>query len=70
MARKVGLRGEVVIPKALRVAAGLEPGDEVRFSLDGHGIRIERVASPDALMGSLAGHRLVDALEKDRRTYR
>jgi hypothetical protein len=29
-------------------------------------IRLERVASPDALMGRLAGHRLVEALEKDR----
>jgi hypothetical protein len=28
------------------------------------------VASPDALMGSLAGHRLVEALAKDRRVER
>jgi hypothetical protein len=33
-------------------------------------IRVERVVSPDALMGRLAGLRLVDALEKDRRAER
>ena len=48
----------------------LEPGDEVTFSRDGNAIRVERVASPDALMGRLAGHRLVEALEKDRRSER
>ena len=37
------------------------------FSRDGNAIRVERVASPDSLMGRLAGHRLVEALEKDRR---
>lgn len=60
----------MVIPKGFRVAAGLEPGDEVTFSVDDNGIRLERVASPDALMGSLAGHRLVEALAKDRRVER
>jgi AbrB family looped-hinge helix DNA binding protein len=70
MTHKVGRKGQVVIPKSFRVAAGLEPGDEVAFSREGNGIRVERVASPDALMGRLAGHRLVAALEKDRRAER
>jgi hypothetical protein len=48
----------------------LEPGDEVTFSRDGNAIRVERVASPDALMARLAGHRLVQALENDRRPER
>lgn len=59
-----------MIPKAYRVAAGLEPGDRVSFSREGNVIRVERVVSPDALMGCLAGHRLVDALAKDRRAER
>lgn len=59
-----------MIPKALLVSAGLEPGDEVAFSRDGSAIRVERAVSPDALMGCLAGHRLVEALEKDRRAER
>jgi hypothetical protein len=49
---------------------GIEPGDEVTFSREGSGIRVERVISPDALMGRLAGHRLVQALEKDRQAER
>jgi AbrB family looped-hinge helix DNA binding protein len=67
---RVGRNGQVFIPKPLREAMNLEPGDEVTFSWDGNAIRIERVASPDALMGRLTGHRLVQALENDRRPER
>jgi AbrB family looped-hinge helix DNA binding protein len=70
MTHRVGRKGQVVIPKAYRRAVSLEPGDEVTFSRDGNAIRVERVASPDALMGCLAGHRLVEALERDRRSER
>jgi AbrB family looped-hinge helix DNA binding protein len=70
MTHRIGRKGQVVIPKAFRKAASLEPGDEVTFSQDGDAIRVERVASPDALMGRLAGHRLVAALEEDRRAER
>jgi AbrB family looped-hinge helix DNA binding protein len=70
MTRRVGSKGQVVIPKAFRRALGLEPGDEVTFSQDGNAIRVERVATPDALMGRLSGHRLVDELERDRRLER
>jgi AbrB family looped-hinge helix DNA binding protein len=70
MTHRIGGKGQVVIPKALREAMNLEPGDEVTFSRDGNAVRVERVASPDALMGRLAGHRLVEALEKDRRAGR
>jgi hypothetical protein len=31
---------------------------------------MEHAVSPDALMGRLTGYRLVEALEKDRRTER
>lgn len=70
MTHRVGRKGQVVIPKAFREAVNLEPGDEVTFSRDGNAIRVERLASPDALMGRLAGHRLVKALEEDRRAER
>jgi len=66
----MGRKGQVVIPKAFRQAVSLEPGDEVTFSREGNAIRVERAVSPDALMGRLAGHRLVEALEKDRRAER
>jgi len=70
MTHKVGRKGQVVIPKPFRDAIRLEAGDEVTFSQDGHTIRIERVASPDALMGRLSGRRLVAALEQDRKRER
>jgi AbrB family looped-hinge helix DNA binding protein len=70
MTRRIGRKGQVVIPKPLRTAVGLEPGDEVTFSREGNAIRVERVASPDTLMGRLAGHRLVEALERDRQIER
>jgi AbrB family looped-hinge helix DNA binding protein len=70
MIHRVGRKGEVVIPKAFREAVSLQPGDEVAFSREGNAIRVERVVSPDALMGRLAGHRLVATLGKDRRLER
>ena len=70
MTHRIGRKGQVVIPKAFREAVSLGPGDEVTFSREGNTIRVERVVSPDVLMGRLAGHRLVDALEKDRRAER
>jgi AbrB family looped-hinge helix DNA binding protein len=70
MTHRVGRKGQVVIPKAFRVAVGLEPGDEVAFAREGNALRLERVVSPDELMGRLSGHRLVGALEQDRRSER
>jgi AbrB family looped-hinge helix DNA binding protein len=70
MTHRVGRKGQVVIPKAFRLAAGIEPGDEVAFSQEGDVIRVERVVSPDALMGRLAGRRLMAILAKDRRVER
>jgi AbrB family looped-hinge helix DNA binding protein len=70
MTHRVGRKGQVVIPKAFLEAVGLGPGDEVTFSRDGNTIRVERVVSPDALMGRLANHRLVNALEKDHKAER
>ena len=70
MTHRVGRKGQVVIPKAFRQAVSLEPGDEVTFSREGNAIRVERVVKPDALMGRLAGHRLVEALERDHRAER
>lgn len=70
MTHRVGRKGQVVIPKALRAAVGLEPGDQVAFSRDGEAIRVERAVGVNDLMGRLARHRLVDALEKERQRER
>ena len=44
MTHKVGVKGQVVIPKAIRDEIGIEPGDEVAFEADGVDVRIRRAA--------------------------
>jgi hypothetical protein len=65
----MGRKGHVMNPKIVRRAA-LGPGDKVTFTQEGNAIRMEHVVSPDALMGRLAGHRLAEELEEDRRVER
>jgi AbrB family looped-hinge helix DNA binding protein len=67
MTHRVGTKGQVVIPKAIRDALGIEPGDEVVFEISGHGVMIESAQRRRSLRGLLAGHDLVGALEADRR---
>ena len=43
MTHKVGIKGQVVIPKAIRDAIGIEPGDEVTFEPSGSEVRVRRV---------------------------
>jgi AbrB family looped-hinge helix DNA binding protein len=70
MTHRVGPKGQVVIPKKMRDKLGLEPGDDVEFTLDQGGVRVQRARPQRARMGLLAGHRLVEALEADRRAER
>lgn len=44
MTHKVGAKGQVVIPKAIRDEIGIEPGDEVVFEPEGKEVRIHRLA--------------------------
>jgi AbrB family looped-hinge helix DNA binding protein len=43
MTHKMGAKGQVVIPKAIREETGIEPGDEVVFESDGSDVRVRRV---------------------------
>jgi AbrB family looped-hinge helix DNA binding protein len=43
MTHKVGVKGQVVIPKAIRDEIGIKPGDEVTFEPDGRDVRVRRV---------------------------
>ncbi len=43
MTHKVGIKGQVVIPKAIREKIGIQPGDEVTFEPDGRDVRVRRV---------------------------
>jgi AbrB family looped-hinge helix DNA binding protein len=44
MTHKVGIKGQVVIPKTIRDAIGISPGDEVEFESHGSEVRVRRVA--------------------------
>ena len=48
MTHKVGTKGQVVIPKAIRERIGIRPGDEVAFDSDDQEVRIRRVEGAEA----------------------
>jgi AbrB family looped-hinge helix DNA binding protein len=50
MTHKVGIKGQVVIPKAIRDRIGIRPGDEVAFDSDDDDdeVRIRRVEDAEA----------------------
>jgi AbrB family looped-hinge helix DNA binding protein len=70
MTYRVGPKGQVVIPKAMRDFLGILPGDEVDFALEGEAVRVEPVRSESTLRGSLADLGLTEALEADREAER
>jgi AbrB family looped-hinge helix DNA binding protein len=67
MTYRVGPKGQVVIPKPIRDALDLQPGDEVQFELEDGVARLEPAQSRRRLGGLLAGHDLIGMLEADRR---
>jgi AbrB family looped-hinge helix DNA binding protein len=69
MTYKVGPKGQVVLPKAIRDELGIEPGDEVEVERAGDEIRIRRVDDGVELLGFLADEPGVStaALEEARR---
>lgn len=62
MTSRVGPKGQVVIPKAMRDQLGITPGDEVSFSIEDGAIRVEPAPPPNSLRGRYAGLGLVDGL--------
>jgi AbrB family looped-hinge helix DNA binding protein len=70
MTSRVGPKGQVVIPKAMREQLGIMPGDEVDFALEGEAVRVEPLRGSSSLRGTLAGFRLISELEADHRFER
>ncbi|MBW3576433.1 MAG: AbrB/MazE/SpoVT family DNA-binding domain-containing protein [Actinobacteria bacterium] len=66
MTRKVGPKGQVVIPKDLREQLGIAPGDEVTFWREGDHVAVRPARSQRPLHGRYAGRRLVEILEAER----
>jgi AbrB family looped-hinge helix DNA binding protein len=42
MAVRVTRKGQITIPREIRQRLGLEPGDEVEFVQDDHGVRVQK----------------------------
>lgn len=68
--RKVGPKGQVVIPKAVREELGIQPGDEVLVdAVDGEA-RVRRQVGEPRLLGLLVGkgeHDMLADLEREHR---
>lgn len=60
----------MVIPKPMREALGLRPGDEVAFALEGRSLRLVAARPDGSAGGSLPGRGLVAMLEADHRAER
>jgi AbrB family looped-hinge helix DNA binding protein len=70
MTHRVGAKGQVVIPKDLRDALGIEPGDEVSFWRDGDHVAIRPTRNRPVLRGRFEGSALTDDLVKQRHADR
>jgi antitoxin PrlF len=73
MTQRVGAKGQVVIPKDIREAIGLNPGAEVEFERDGQAVRVlpAGAAATRGLRGryrasGLAGELLADRAREPR----
>lgn len=70
MTYRVGAKGQVVIPKALRDELGIEPGDEVTFWRHEDHLAMRPAHSSGPLRGRFAGSALTEVLEDGRRSDR
>jgi AbrB family looped-hinge helix DNA binding protein len=66
MTHRVGAKGQIVIPKGLRDRAGLQPGSEVDFALEGDRVVLTARRRPRVLRGRFAGSGMVARLLEDR----
>jgi len=70
MTHRVGPKGQVVIPKALRDELGIEPGDEVDFWLSGDHLAVQLTGRRRPLKGRYEGFDLMGILEAGRQQDR
>lgn len=74
MTHKVGPKGQVVLPKAMRDRLGIQPGDEVLFAEDERGIVVQKAKSKeqllDELRGSMADSNILEEYMEEKRRDR
>jgi AbrB family looped-hinge helix DNA binding protein len=70
MTHRVGPKGQVVIPKALRDELGIGPGDEVSFWLHDDHVAVRPADHRRPLRGRFRHTGLTEELERERRTER
>jgi AbrB family looped-hinge helix DNA binding protein len=70
MTHRVGAKGQVVIPKALRDELGIGPGDEVSFLRHEDHVAVRLASHRRPLRGRFEGTALVDALAAEREADR
>lgn len=66
MTHRVGAKGQVVIPKALRDQLGIEPGDEVSFWLHDDHVAVRLAEHRRPLLGRFPGSALTRELARER----
>ena len=66
MTHRVGAKGQVVIPKEMRERAGLRPGSDVEFELDGERILLAVRRKETGPGGRFAGSGMAERLLADR----
>jgi AbrB family looped-hinge helix DNA binding protein len=67
MTHRVGAKGQVVLPKALRDGLGIVPGSEVVFAEDDGAVRVIPVRTGPGLKGLFHRSGMTERLEADRR---
>jgi AbrB family looped-hinge helix DNA binding protein len=70
MTQRVGPKGQIVIPKAIREELGIRPGDEVFVTREDGAVRIVAAAALEDLRGVFAGSSILEDLEQERRMDR
>jgi len=66
MTHRVGPKGQVVIPKELRLELGIEPGDEVSFWRHDDHVAVRPAGRRRPLRGRFQGSGLVQELTAER----
>jgi AbrB family looped-hinge helix DNA binding protein len=66
MTRRIGAKGQVVIPKDIRDQANLHPGDQVDFELRDQEVVLVRSHQPARLGGRFAKSGMARRLLEDR----